>query len=129
MRHFIHCLFVLTLVLSLSQQTMAQNRVAVDKDGKIHRTLSKKNSQGTVDLSKILKPEREKTKKQTPKTTTSKTTTKKQESKPENKVEEKRPLPAILMLQVAQMTTPMAITMKRMLRQWSSISSMLLSTR
>ena len=76
MRHFIHCLFVLTLVLSLSQQTMAQNRVAVDKDGKIHRTLSKKNSQGTVDLSKILKPEREKTKKQTPKTTTSKTTTK-----------------------------------------------------
>lgn len=93
MRHFIHCLFVLTLVLSLSQQTMAQNRVAVDKDGKIHRTLSKKNSQGTVDLSKILKPEREKTKKQTPKTTTTKTTTKKQESKPENKVEEKRPLP------------------------------------
>lgn len=94
MRHFIHCLFVLTLVLSLSQQTMAQNRVAVDKDGKIHRTLSKKNSQGTVDLSKILKPERDKTKKQTSKTTTSKTTTsKKQESKPENRVEEKRPTP------------------------------------
>ena len=94
MRHFIHCLFVLTLVLSLSQQTMAQNRVAVDKDGKIHRTLSKKNSQGTVDLSKILKPERDKTKKQTTKTTTTKTTTsKKQESKPENRVEEKRPTP------------------------------------
>lgn len=93
MRHFIHCLFVLTLVLSLSQQTMAQNRVAVDKDGKIHKTLSKKNSQGTVDLSKILKPERDKTKKQVSKAKTSKTTAKKQESKPENIVEEKRNLP------------------------------------
>lgn len=93
MKHFIHCLFVLTLVLTFSQLATAQNRVAVDKEGKIHRTLSKKNSQGTVDLSKILKPERDKTKKQASKTTNTKTTPKKQEAKPENKVEEKQPAP------------------------------------
>ena len=46
-----------------------------------------------MDLSKILKPEREKTKKQPSKTVNTKTTTKKQEAKSENIVEEKLPLP------------------------------------
>ena len=67
MKKLYNILFVLILSLLMSSTTLAQNRVAVDKDGNIQRTFSKKSSSGTVDISKILKPEQSKTHSQTKK--------------------------------------------------------------